>query len=42
MLEEMKSIEKNGTWEMAELLEDKNAIGLKWVFNTKLVVNGTQ
>ena len=41
MLEEMKSIEKNGTWEVAELPEDKNAIGLKWVFKTTFVVYGT-
>ena len=41
MLEEMKSIEKNGTWEMVELPEDKNAIGLKWVFKTKFAVDGS-
>ncbi|KAH0730413.1 hypothetical protein KY289_001601 [Solanum tuberosum] len=35
VLEEMKSIEKNGTWEMVELPKDKNAIGLKRVFKTK-------
>ena len=41
MLEEMKPIEQNGTWEMEELLEDKNAVGLKWVFKTKFAVDGT-
>ena len=26
---------------MEELLEDKNAVGLKWVFKTKFAVDGT-
>lgn len=41
MLDEMKSIEKNGTWEMVELPEGKNAIGLKWVFKTKFAADGS-
>ncbi|KAH0711345.1 hypothetical protein KY289_007304 [Solanum tuberosum] len=41
MVEEMKSIEKNGTWEMIELPNGKNAIGLKWVFKTKVAADGS-
>ncbi|KAL4353579.1 hypothetical protein GQ457_06G019510 [Hibiscus cannabinus] len=41
MMEEMKSIEKNGTWEMVDLPDDKNAIGLKWVFKTKFGADGS-
>jgi hypothetical protein len=41
MLEEVKSIEKNGTWEMVDLPEGKNAIGLKWVFKTKFAADGS-
>jgi hypothetical protein len=32
MLEEMKAIEDNGTWYLADLLPGHRAIGLKWVF----------
>ena len=41
MLEEMKSIEKNGTWEIIKLPNGKNAIGLKWVFKTKFATDGS-
>ncbi|KAF3651721.1 putative chaperonin 60 subunit beta 4, chloroplastic-like [Capsicum annuum] len=41
MVEEINSIEKNGTWEMVELPEDKNAIGLKWIFKTKFAADGS-
>ena len=41
MVEEMKAIEKNETWEMVDLPEGKNAIGLKWVFKTKFAANGS-
>ena len=40
MVEEMKAIEKNGTQEMTDLSEDKNAIGLKWIFKTKFAADG--
>ena len=36
-----EAIEKNETWEMVDLPEGKNAIGLKWVFKTKFVVVGS-
>lgn len=32
---EMKAIEKNGTWELTNLLEGVKKIGVKWVFKTK-------
>lgn len=35
MEEEMKSIVKNNTWEIADLPKDHKAIGLKWVFKVK-------
>lgn len=41
MVEEMKSIEKNGTWEMVDLPEGKNSIGLKWIFKTKFAADGS-
>ncbi|KAA0059765.1 integrase [Cucumis melo var. makuwa] len=41
MKEEMAAIEKNGTWKMVDLPEGKNAIGLKWVYKSKFIVNGS-
>jgi hypothetical protein len=35
MLEEMRSIEENGTWYLSELPPGRRAIGLKWVFKVK-------
>ena len=40
MAEEMKCIQKNNTWELVDLPEGKNAIGLKWVFRTKYHADG--
>ena len=33
---EMKSIEKNGTWDLTELPKEARKIGVKWVYKTKL------
>ncbi|GKA18011.1 retrovirus-related pol polyprotein from transposon TNT 1-94 [Tanacetum coccineum] len=41
MQEEINSIEKNGTWKLVNLPEGKKAIGLKWIFKTKLHSDGT-
>ncbi|CAL5412844.1 unnamed protein product [Camellia sinensis] len=41
MVEELAAIEKNKTWEMMDLPEGKNAIGLKWVFKTKFGADGS-
>ncbi|MBV8801912.1 MAG: hypothetical protein JO131_02910, partial [Gammaproteobacteria bacterium] len=40
MEEEIKSIEKNHTWELATLPKGKQAIGLKWVYKVKKNANG--
>ena len=37
---EIKSIEKNGTWELTTLPHGAKQIGVKWVFKTKLNENG--
>ena len=34
---EMHMINKNNTWELVELPTGKKAIGLKWVFKSKLI-----
>ncbi|CAL9018585.1 unnamed protein product [Prunus brigantina] len=38
---EIETIEKNGTWELVERPTDKPVIGVKWVFKTKLKLDGT-
>jgi hypothetical protein len=40
MQTEMKAIEDNRTWEVAELPAGQKAIGLKWVFKVKKDANG--
>lgn len=40
MDDEIKSIEKNDTWELCDLPERLKTIGVKWVFKTKLNKNG--
>ncbi|VVA34051.1 Hypothetical predicted protein, partial [Prunus dulcis] len=37
---EIKSIEKNQTWELTDLPKGKQTIGVKWVFRTKLNKKG--
>lgn len=37
---EMKSIEKNNTWELTDLPKGQKAIGVKWIFKTKLNEKG--
>lgn len=41
MAEETMLIVKNKTWELVELLECKNIISLKWIFETKLNADGS-
>lgn len=36
MKEEIGQIEKSKTWELVPRIDDKNAIGEKWVFSNKL------
>ncbi|KAM1111108.1 hypothetical protein ACFX13_010490 [Malus domestica] len=38
---ELEMIEKNNTWELVERPVDKPVIGVKWVFKTKLNLDGT-
>ncbi|KAM1062207.1 hypothetical protein EV1_026345 [Malus domestica] len=37
---EIKSIKKNQTWELTDLLKGKKTIGVKWVFRRKLNEKG--
>ena len=37
---EIKSIEKNKTWELTNLIKGQKTIGVKWVFKTKLNEHG--
>ena len=41
MKEEIGAIEKNRTWELVDLPQGKNAIGLKWIFKTKYHADGS-
>lgn len=40
MAEEIATIERNETWELMNLPEGKNVIGLKWVYRTKYNADG--
>ena len=39
MVEEIKSLHKNQTWDLVELPQRKRVIGCKWVFKKKEVVS---
>ena len=41
MKDELKIIEKNQTWELVDRPEHKKAIGVKWVYMTKLNPDGS-
>ena len=36
MKEEIRSIEKNNSWEIVEVPKGQKSIGVKWVYKTKL------
>jgi Reverse transcriptase (RNA-dependent DNA polymerase) len=40
MGEEIRAIEKNKTWELVELLEGYQPIGVKWVYKKKMNAQG--
>ena len=40
MNQEIDAIERNDTWELVDFPEDKNCIGVKWIYKTKLYVEG--
>ena len=41
VFEEMKALEKNGTWELVDLLRGTTIVGCKWVFTVKYKSNGS-
>ena len=41
MNEEMKSLQKNSTWEVVDLPEGKTPVGCRWVFTIKYKADGT-
>jgi len=41
MEEEIRTIKKKETWELTDLPKDKEAIGVKWVYKTKLNSDGS-
>ncbi|EOY20378.1 Retroelement polyprotein, putative [Theobroma cacao] len=41
MAAELTALEDNGTWSTVPLLADSDAIGCKWVFKTKMRVDGS-
>ena len=41
MKEELKAIQRNETWELTNLPDEKNIVGLKWIFKTKYHVDGS-
>ena len=41
MKEELGIIEKNNTWQLVQRPTDRKVIGVKWVFRTKLNVDGS-
>ncbi|KAL3535564.1 hypothetical protein ACH5RR_004025 [Cinchona calisaya] len=41
ILEEIKALEKNGTWKVIKLPKEKNTVDCKWVFTTKSRSNGS-
>ena len=36
MDEEIDAIERNDTWDLVDFLGNKNCIGFKWIYKTKL------
>ncbi|KAL0285785.1 UNVERIFIED_CONTAM: Retrovirus-related Pol polyprotein from transposon TNT 1-94 [Sesamum angustifolium] len=41
MVKELEALEKNGTWNLIELLAGKKAIGYRWVYKVKLKQDGS-
>lgn len=40
VMDEMRALEKNGTWEVVELPKGKRVVGCKWVFTPKYDSDG--
>ena len=41
MNEEMKSLQKNETWELVECPPGKKAVGCRWIYTVKYKVDGS-
>ncbi|KAK1565704.1 hypothetical protein Q3G72_032922 [Acer saccharum] len=41
VVEEVKALEKNKTWEVSKLPEGKNSVGCKWIFTVKHRADGS-
>ena len=41
VMEELRTLEKNGTWEVMTLPREKKPVGCKWVFKVKYKADGT-
>ena len=41
VMEEIRALEKNGTWEVMNLPRGKKPVGCKWVFTMKYKADGT-
>ena len=41
VLEEMRALEKNQTWELIDLPKEKRTVGCKWVFTVKFKSDGS-
>ena len=41
MQEELDMIEKNGYWQLVDRPRNRKVIGVKWIFKTKLNIDGT-
>lgn len=42
MDEEIVAMERNDSWELTYLPKDKECIGVKWIYKTKLNVDGSK
>ena len=40
-MEEIKALEKNGTWEMVQLPPDESIVDFKWTFTVKYALDGS-
>ena len=40
-MEEIRALEKNGTWEMVQLPPDKSIVDFKWTFTVKYALDGS-